>query len=101
MSETKPTTVIDLLSAVLAETCSATTDDDPVEYFAFRGALLDLSKSYVLAHLAVKEGRNSGNHHIAMELRDRLCVLMETYTNEKKPAASVKVETETAAHVYY
>ena len=101
MPETKPTTVIDLLSAVLAETCTATMDNHPVEYFAFRGALLDLSKSYELAHLAVKEGRMSGNHHIAMDLRDRLCVLMETYTNKLSTAAPAKVETETAAHVYH
>ncbi len=110
MSEGKSNTVIDLLSVVLSETSSATMDENPLEYFAFRGALFDLSKAYELANLAIKDSKVSDEHNRALGLRDQLKVLVDKYirknnkTTPKLPSLvrnSAKNYTASHSAVYH
>jgi hypothetical protein len=97
---TKSTTVVDLLAAVLAETSSAKMDDNPLQYFAFRGALLDLSKSYSLTNVAAKNGQEQ-----AIDLRDQLQVLVDKYikkvpTKDFTSKSEVNIES-TGCRMYH
>jgi hypothetical protein len=85
---TKSTTVVDLLAAVLAETSDAKMADNPLKYFAYRGALLDLSKSYSLTNVAVKNGQEE-----AVDLRDQLQVLVDKYI-KKVPTKDLTSKSE-------
>lgn len=85
MPETQPNTVIDLLSIVLAATSTAKMHDDPVEYFAFRGALIDLVSAHKLASETAKSDQSANTIRIAKQLREQTGNLMKLYMTSVKP----------------
>lgn len=92
MSKNNSNTIVDLLAGILSETSTAKMNDDPLAYFAFRGALFDLSKAYELANLVVKKSVDVGqsqtpeNHQTAIELQEELKLLADKYLVRKLPA---------------
>lgn len=102
MSKNNSNTVVTLLAEILSETSNAKMNDNPLEYFAYRGALFDLSKAYELANLVVQKTLDVGqhqtaeNHQAAIELQKELKELADRYLTKK---TSVTVhETSTTFH---